>query len=132
MRRASAIALVSLAGALAGCGATDSSGGSFAGEERRIADQVEALQSAGESGDAKKVCDEVLARSLRERVAARGSTCQTELDKAIKDADDFDLTVEDVAITGNRATARVRGREGTRTLQFAREGASWRVSSLRG
>ena len=132
MRRVAAIAALLLAAALAGCGATGSSGASFAGEEKQIADQVEALQAAGETGNAKKLCDEVLARSLRDSLSAPGSTCQTELDKAIKDADDFDLSVQDVAITGNRATAQVSGRGGTRTLAFAREGADWRISSLGG
>jgi hypothetical protein len=130
MRRAPVIALLLLAAALAGCGTSSSSGGSFAGEEKQIADQVGELDSAGRAGDAKKICDEVLARALRERLTAAGTTCQTEVDKAVKDADDFDLTVEDVAITGDKATARVRGRGGVRTLGFVREGSDWRASSL--
>ena len=85
-------------------------------------------------GDAKEICDEVLARSLREDMAAQGSTCQTEIDKAIKDSDDFDLAVEDVAINGTTATARVRARqrdgEAVRTFEFVREGSDWRASSL--
>ena len=92
------------------------------------------LQEAGEAGDAKEICDEVLARSLREEIAAEGSTCQTELDKALKDSDDFELTVEDVAIDGTTATVKVRGRERdaerVRTFEFVREGSNWRAASL--
>ena len=134
MPRRSLLAATLLAAALAGCGSTAESGPEFAGEEKLVADQVATLQEAGEAGEAKKICDEVLARSLREEIAAEGSTCQTELDKALKDSDDFELTVEDVAIDGTTATVKVRGRERdaerVRTFEFVREGANWRVASL--
>ncbi len=134
MPRRSLLAATLLAAALAGCGGTAESGPEFAGEEKLVADQVAKLQEAGEAGDAKEICDEVLARSLREEIAAEGSTCQTELDKALKDSDDFELTVEDVAIDGTTATVKVRGRERdaerVRTFEFVREGANWRAASL--
>jgi hypothetical protein len=123
-----------LAAVVSGCGATTDSSGDFQGEEKRVADQVEKLQSAGQAGDAKEICDEVLARSLREQIAAEGSTCQTQLDLALDDADDFDLSVEDVTVDGNTATAKVRGRVGdrdqVRTFEFVREGQGWRASSF--
>ena len=134
MPRRSLLAATLLAAALAGCGSTAESGPEFAGEEKLVADQVAKLQEAGEAGDAKEICDEVLARSLREEIAAEGSTCQTELDKALKDSDDFELTVEDVAIDGTTATVKVRGRERdaerVRTFEFVREGSNWRAASL--
>ena len=53
---------------------------------------------------------------------------------AIKDADDFDLDVEDVTIDGNQATAKVKGRDGdedrVREFEFVREGRDWRATSL--
>ena len=52
----------------------------------------------------------MLAKGLREQIEAAGSTCEQELDKAIKDADDFDLEVDDVTIDGDQATAKVKGR----------------------
>jgi hypothetical protein len=133
-RRALLAIVVALAAVLSGCGAATSSSGDFKGEEKRVADQVEKLQSAGQTGDAKELCDEVLSRSLRDQLAAEGSTCQTQLDLALDDADDFDLTVEDVTIDGDTATARVRGRVGdgdqVGTLKFVREGQDWRASSF--
>ena len=123
-----------LAALAAGCGASASSAGDFEGEERRVADVVEKLQSAGEAGDAAEICDEVLASELREEMQAAGANCEQELEKAIQDADDFELEVEDVTITGDTATARVRGREddeeAVRTFEFAREGSGWRATSL--
>jgi hypothetical protein len=123
-----------LAALAAGCGASASSAGDFEGEERRVADVVEKLQSAGETGDAAEICAEVLASDLREEMRAAGANCEQELDKAIQDADDFELEVEDVTITGDTATARVRGRENdeeaVRTFEFAREESGWRATSL--
>jgi hypothetical protein len=134
MPRRALLVILLLAAAVSGCGAATDSSGDFQGEEKRVADQVEKIQSASQSGDAKEICDEVLARSLREQIAAEGSTCQTQLDLALDDADDFDLSVEDVTISGNTATATVRGRVGdrdqVRTFEFVREGQGWRASSF--
>jgi hypothetical protein len=134
MRRARLALLLLLAALASGCAGNPSSASEFEGEEKKVADVVEKLQSAGETGDAKTICDEVLAKGLREEVAASGASCEQELDKAIKDADDFDLEVEDVTINGTQATARVRGRVGdsdqVRELEFVREGADWRATAL--
>jgi len=123
-----------LASLAAGCAGSSSSAGKFKGEEKNVAEQVEKLQSAGQTGDAAEICDDVLSKALREQVEAPGSNCEQELDKALKDADDFDIDVEDVTITGTRATAKVKGRDrGTdrvRELEFVREGPDWRATSL--
>ena len=123
-----------LAALAAGCGASTSSAGDFEGEEQRVADVVEQLQSAGETGDAAEICDEVLARQLRDEMQAAGANCEQELDKAIKDADDFELEVEDVTISGDSATAKVHGQdqgeERVRDFEFVREGNDWRATSL--
>jgi hypothetical protein len=123
-----------LAALAAGCGASGSSAGEFEGEERRVADVVEKLQSAGETGDAAEICNEVLASELREEMQAAGANCEQELDKAIQDADDFELEVEDVTISGDTATAKVRGSEGdgetVRDFEFVREEGGWRATSL--
>ena len=37
---------------------------------------VEKLQTAGETGDAKAICDEVLAAALSDQIKAAGSTCE--------------------------------------------------------
>ena len=134
MSRAYLVVPFVLAALAAGCGGSASSAGDFEGEERRVADVVEKLQSAGETGDAAEICDEVLASELREEMQAAGANCEQELEKAIKDADDFDLEVEDVTITGDSATAKVRGRdrgeERVRDFEFVREGSGWRATSL--
>jgi hypothetical protein len=134
MRRSLAVLPLVLAALASGCAGNASSAGNFQGEEKQVADVVEKLQSAGETGDAKTICDDLLAKSLSDQIKAAGSTCEQEMDKAIKDADDFDLEVQDVTIDGDKATAKVKGRDRgadrVRTFQFERVGSSWRVSNL--
>jgi hypothetical protein len=133
--RLSAIAVPLVLAALAsGCAGGASSANDFQGEQKQVADVVEKLQSAGETGDAKAICDDILSKALADQIKAAGSTCEQELDKAIKDADDFDLDVESVTIDGDKATAKVKGRDRgadrVRTFEFEREGSSWRATSL--
>jgi hypothetical protein len=134
MRRSILIALAASSLALGGCATTKtSSSDKFKGEEKAVADVVSSLQSAGERKDAGKICDEILAPSLSAQIKAAGSTCADEIHKAIDDADDFDLTVLDVTITGGSAKATVRGGgdKGPRTVfQFAKEGGKWKATSL--
>jgi len=123
-----------LAALASGCAGSASSAGEFKGEEKNVAEVVEKLQTAGETGDAETICDEVLSQELRDQIKEAGSTCADELDKAIHDADDFDLEVEDVTIDGDEATAKVRGRdrgeERVREFEFVRERGEWRATSL--
>jgi hypothetical protein len=132
MRRSLAAVPLVLAALAAGCNGGASSAGDFEGEEEKVAEVVEDLQSAGETGDARAICEDILATSLSDQIKAAGSTCEQEMDKAIQDADDFDLDVEDVAIQGDTATVKVKGGDGdeVRTFEFEREGSSWRATDL--
>ena len=137
MRVPTAATALALAAVLAGCGSsTSSSLSSFSGEEKKVADVVEQLQSDGESRDAKGICEDVLASALVKQIQQAGSTCEVEIDKAIRDADDYDLEVQDVTISqdGDAATAKVKGRVGdadqVREFKFVREKAGWRATDL--
>jgi hypothetical protein len=118
---------------LAGCGAGQpSSEDRFQGAEREVAAQVEELQAAGQSDEPEEICANILSRRLVQELEAAGTTCNEEMDKAIQDADDFELDVRDVTIRGSQATARVRrGEDGpTATFEFVRENGQWRATSL--
>ena len=134
MRRSFLALPLALAALAAGCTSGASSAGDFEGEEKKVADQVEKLETAGEAGDAQEICTEVLAKSVSDQIAQAGSSCEEELDKAIKDADDFSLEVEDVTINGDTATAKVKGKERgkdqVRTFEFERDGSDWRATTL--
>jgi hypothetical protein len=69
-----------------------------------------------------------------DQLEAAGSDCAQEMQKAIEDADDFELDVRAVTVTGDSATARVQGGDGgpTDTMQFAREKGQWRATALSG
>ena len=134
MRLRLAVTGFALAALFAACGAQPSSSSSFSGEEKKVADVVEKLQSDGESRDAKGICEDVLAGTLVEQIQQAGSSCEVEIDKAIRDADDYDLEVQDVTISGDNATAKVKGKVGdadqVREFKFVREQAGWRATDL--
>ncbi len=134
MRLRLAVTGFALAALLAACGSQPSSSSNFSGEEKQVADVVEKLQSDGESRDAKGICEDVLAGSLVKQIEEAGSSCEVEIDKAIRDADDYDLEVQDVTVSGNTATAKVKGKVGdadqVREFKFVREKAGWRATDL--
>ena len=119
---------------LAGCGASaqPSSVDRFKGEERAVAQKVEDLQEAGEARRPEDICSKILARALVTQLEAAGTDCRAEMEKAIEDADDFDLDVREVDVSGSTATATVRrGEDGpTETMEFTREGDEWRATAL--
>ena len=120
--------------ALAGCGtqAEPSSVEKFQGEDRAVAQKVEDLQEAGEGRNAEDICSDILASSLVQQLEAAGVKCADEMEKAIDDADDYDLEVQKVTVSGSTATAEVRrGDDGpTETMEFTKENGQWRATSL--
>ena len=121
---------------LAGCGGAGSSADEFQGEERAVAEAVEEIQTAAERRDGEKMCRDLLARALRDRIGQAGTSCDKEVEKALKDADAHGLDVEDVTVTGTTAKVDVRGDAGTKkrsaTLSMVKEDGRWRASSLGG
>ena len=130
--KSSAALLAALA--LAGCGAEaePSSVEKFQGEERAVAQKVEDLQEAGEGRNPEDICSDILASSLVQQLEAANVKCADEMEKAIDDADDYDLQVQDVTVSGSTATAQVRrGDDGpTETMEFTKENGQWRATSL--
>jgi hypothetical protein len=121
---------------LSACGAEPrDSAKEFTGDERAVAAAVEDLESAARDDDSEAVCTKLLHESLLTRLEQRGTSCKSAIDDAFDDADSVDLSVEDVTITGSRATARVTSGTGsntkTDTLELEKVGAAWRISSLR-
>jgi len=138
--RPSALVALLVVGALGGCG---SSGGTtandFKGEERAVAQVVADLSDAGKKGDAQRMCDDLLAKPVVDRlttVAARDKrNCADTLDDSLKDADSFALEVTAVKVTGTTAQATVRSDAGkkdrTDTLALVKEGRNWKLSEIR-
>jgi hypothetical protein len=129
-----ALALVAaLTLSLSACGAASSSqNDKFKGAQQDVVKVVDSLASAGSRGDAERICTEILAKQLVTELKAAGGNCVTEMDRAIKDASDYDLQVTSVKINGDDATAQVRqGKSGqVATFTFVKEGGAWKASAL--
>jgi hypothetical protein len=124
-----------LAVALAGCGQPASSASDFKGAKKDVADTIEQLQSAAQSRKPADICSEVLARALVEKLKSSGHDCVDEMEKVTGDADDFELDVTAVTVTGATATARVKARKGGKenaltSYSLAREDGKWRLTNF--
>jgi hypothetical protein len=138
-RPLAALAVAVLAALPAACapssGSSDSAG-DFRGDQRAVATVVEDLEDAASNGDQDKVCRNLLAPALVQRLAAGGRGCPAAVDDAIKNTDTFAMDVQSVRISGNRATARVkletgdRDRVATVGLTRPRPSAGWRIVAL--
>ena len=125
-----------LAAALAGCGAAErDSAKEFKGAEAAVAKVVEDLETAARTDEPNKVCAALLDDRLLAALREQGTNCRTGTEDAFEDADSFDLTVKDVTITGETASAKLSAGTGSDekdyTLEFARDGNVWKISSLR-
>jgi hypothetical protein len=127
------VVLVAAALGVAGCtSSTGTTSGQFSGAQGDVAQVVSDLAKDGQRKDAQKICSDILARELVDKLNQAGTSCGQEMDKAIADADDFDLSVQKVTINGSSATAVVRrGKDGpTATFRFVREGGKWKATDF--
>ena len=118
--------------ALAGCTTQqDTSADGFQGAEREVAEVVDDLAAASRSGDGDEICTQLVTAELAEELAA-GDECKDQVEQALSDANDYDLEVRDVTVSGSTARAEVRqGDDGrTATLEFERGDDGWRATSL--
>jgi hypothetical protein len=136
--RSAVLAAAVAAAAVAGCApSTTSSSNStskFRGDQRQAAQTIEDLEAAANDGNETKICNELLSRALAGRLASHGASCPVATKGAVKDADSVGMTVEQVRINGDRATARVKLERGDKdrfaNIQLVREGGRWKISQL--
>jgi hypothetical protein len=128
MRRTLALAAV-LTLALSACGAAPSKPET---EQEKVTKVVDDLASAGSRRDAKRICTDILSKQLVAELKTAGGDCVIEMDRAIKDATDYDLQVVSVKVNGANAAAQVRqGDKGSvATFTFVKEGGAWKASAL--
>jgi len=136
-------AALALALAVSGCGGAtknDNTTAKFTGQQKAIAQAVEDLQTATEKSDETKICGGLITTELQQQIAAKAGAkgCAAAVNSAIKNSDQADLTVKSVTIDPSdaaKATAVVKEKTDKNksrlvTLQFAKQGTSWRISSL--
>ncbi len=129
--------------AVAGCGGAtknENTTGKFTGQQKLIAQTVEDLQTATEKSNETKICGSLITTQLQQQIAAKAGAkgCAVAVNHAIKDSDQSDLTVKTVTIDPTdpaKATAVVKektdkNKSRSVTLQFAKQGTAWRISSF--
>jgi hypothetical protein len=131
-----ALTLCLLAFVLSACGsnAPSDSAEDFSGAERAVATTVEEMEDAAREDDPDRLCTELFSEQLLAALKRQGTNCATAAREAFEDASSKELTVEDVTISGDTATAKVisgtGSNEKTDTLQFQRAGSAWKISAL--
>ena len=136
MRTRSLLVVVLATAGLAGCGGAGEAGAEFEGVESDVAEAIERLETRGTRQEsAGEICRDLLTTALAQRLAGDGGSCEREIRQAIADADFSQLSVTDVNVRGEAATARVESSAGeTRrqaTVELTRERGDWRVSAIR-
>jgi hypothetical protein len=133
LRVGSLLAAALLALGVGACGGTVTTS-SFKGEAHAVAQRISDLQSDVSAASDQKICEQDFSRAARARLSTPGNTCKQALKRQIGSIDDYELTVEKIAVDGATATARVRstwaGKLRTSTLKLVKEGRSWRVESI--
>jgi hypothetical protein len=132
-RGATLLLLPALVLVLAGCSGAVSTA-NFSGESQAVAQRIADFQSDVTGNEAKKLCDDDFAAAVRARLQAAGSTCKQALEKQLGSIDDYEVTVEAVAVKGATATARVKstwsGKLRAGTVQLVKESGAWRITGL--
>jgi hypothetical protein len=133
--RLSRLLPVALLAVLAGCGQTQSSANDFKGSEQAVAQKLEDLQTDAQGRKPDKICTDILSRELVSKLKSSGNDCVDEMEKISGDADDYELKVTDVTVTGTAATAKVETRRGsdkkaTVTYRLTREDGAWRLADF--
>jgi hypothetical protein len=118
---------------LGGCTQQTTASNDFTGSEKAVAQVVIDLSEDAQRGRQADVCGQILSERLQKAVAG-DSSCDSEVKKAFEDADAAQIEVDDVSISGDRATAEVhsedRKEDVTRTFELVRENGDWRIDSF--
>ncbi len=127
------LAVLAVAG-LGACGSTVSTG-SFTGESKAVAERISSFQSDLTAGSKQKLCANDLARVVQARLRVAGSTCQQALKKQLGAIDDYEMTVQTIAVLHGAATAQVKsiwsGKQRLATLALVKEGGAWKIAALK-
>jgi hypothetical protein len=129
-----AVVLALAAGGCSLSGASKTSNsGSFTGNQGNVASTLNAFSSDASSNNAAAICSNILSSAALARIAHAGQ-CKTIITNQLKTINDFVLTIEDIQVHGNTATADVRtvhnGKKVTQPVTLVHEPSGWRVESF--
>jgi hypothetical protein len=135
----SAFAALAAGIALVGCGGSDvrppantKAPATVAGDERGIIGTVEALQAASREGDSQSICAEIFTVQLVHSIeTAAKRTCVKEIKHTLVSPDAEISVSRDIQVSGIRATATIRERNGTLSKLFLlKQGGHWRIDRV--
>jgi hypothetical protein len=134
MKRSRSLLVVPLlALGLAACGSTVSTS-NFKGEAHAVAQRISDYQADVAAASEQKLCSEDLSSAARARLGAASGGCKQAIKRQLGSIDDYELTVEKVAVSGATATATVKstwsGKPRLATLALVKEGGGWRISGV--
>ena len=123
------LALLLATGSLAGCTAAgqNSSAGDFDGAERDVAQVIDDLKGAR---DYDEVCSRIFTDAFAKSLESDGHDCVDEVEATFRDVANTDMKVDDVSVSGTRATAKVSQEGLSSTFELTRSGSSWQISSF--
>jgi ketosteroid isomerase-like protein len=118
--------LCALAGCLAGCGTST---------RDDVQAKVQQFVTATAAKDAKTMCDQVLAPTLLERLAAGGITCQQAMQIFFSSVQSPTLSIGRIDVSGQTASAitltSAHGQQGSLdAIKLVNTSHGWRISSL--
>jgi hypothetical protein len=123
-----------LAVGVSACASTTS--GSFKGSEpKAIAQTISDLQTEATAGEAKKICDNLLASSVTARLSSAPGGCTQAIKRQLSQVDTLELTVTSILPqTATTASAKVKntyaGKAKISTVDLVKEDGQWKISKL--
>jgi hypothetical protein len=116
------------------CGASTVSTSNFSGEAKAVAQRISDFQTDATALNEQKLCKNDLASVVLVRLRAAGGSCEPALKTQLGEVDVFELKVESIAVTGAKASARVKstwsGKSVVSRLQLVKEGGAWKIAAL--
>lgn len=129
---AGAMVALTLSIAIGACGETASTTG-FKGESHNVAQTISDFQSDVTAREQKKLCQRDLAAAVTGQLTRSGGSCQAALKNQLLQVDATGLTIQSIAVSGTKATARVKstysGKSAISALTLVKEGGRWKISS---
>jgi hypothetical protein len=126
-----------LLAALSGCGTVPTkTSTTFTGESAAVAQAINTFQSAAQSRDTSKLCNQILAPALVAKLKDSGGGCTHVVGNQLNAVSNYTLTIESISPANPTTTASARvksisnGRNHFDTLLLEKVGNSWRVSGL--
>jgi hypothetical protein len=131
-------ALVLAFTALLGCGASDNeaqpsrSPETVHGEQRRVLETIDALQTAGRRGDGLQICETLFTKSLVRSIETRAKrSCPAEVRKRLFTREQTISVGRAIRVSGTTASAVIREQnDNISTLHLLKQGGQWRINRV--